>query len=80
LFKEELSVPDQDVLQKRLLMQKTAEFHKKMNDFRPNAIFSSSVVRSTTLDKGLKPVLDYDFFNKTGSSFAIGSSNPNSTK
>jgi len=80
LFKEELSVPDQDVLQRRLLMQKTAELQQKMNEFRPNAIFSSNVVRSTILDKGLKPVLDYDFFNKTSSTFAVGSSNPNSTK
>jgi len=57
-------------------MQKTAELQQKMNDYRPNAIFSSSVVRSTSLDKR-KP--EFDLF-KTISSFGIGSINSNSTK
>lgn len=51
-----------------------------MNEFRPNAIFTSSVKRSTTVDLGTKPVLDYDFFNKTTSTFGVGSNDPYSTK
>ncbi len=37
-------------------------------------------MRTTTVDRGLKPVLDYDYFNKTVSTFGVGSNEPYSTK
>lgn len=51
-----------------------------MSEFRPNANFASTVKRSSSLDPESKQVVDYDFFNKTVSTFGVGSIDPNSTK
>ena len=45
-----ISVKDKDVWEKRLAFQRTIELHKKLNDMRPNAVFSSTVKRESTSD------------------------------
>jgi len=41
-----ISVKDKDVVEKRFAFQKTIEFHRKMQDLKPNAIFTSTVKRT----------------------------------
>ena len=43
--REEISVVDPEVHQRRLAYQKTAELHKKLGEIRPNAVFHSIVKR-----------------------------------
>jgi len=45
-----ISVKDKDVWEKRLAFQRTIELHKKLNDMRPNAVFSSTVKRESKSD------------------------------
>lgn len=47
---DDLMVVDQEVADRRLAFQKTAELHKKLNDIRPNAIFQSQVKRATSIE------------------------------
>lgn len=41
-----ISVKDKDVLEKREAFQRTIEMHKKLNDMRPNYMFTSNVERT----------------------------------
>lgn len=45
-----ISVKDKDIWEKRLAAQKTIELHKKLNDLRPNAVFTSGVKRESKFD------------------------------
>ena len=40
-----ISVKDKDVADKRQAIQQTIDMHKKINDLRPNAVFTSNVKR-----------------------------------
>jgi len=45
-----ISVKDKDIWEKRLAAQKTIEMHKKLNELRPNAVFTSNVKRESMFD------------------------------
>ncbi len=62
--REEISVVDPEVHQRRLAYQKTAELHKKLGEIRPNAVFHSSVQRDAASDK-----LRIEAANSTASTF-----------
>ena len=42
-----ISVKDKDVADKRQAIQQTIELHKKINELRPNAVFTSNVKRGS---------------------------------
>ena len=75
--KDDLIVVDQEVADRRLAFQKTAELHKKLNDIRPNAIFQSQVKRATTIDDNSSAQLlgDSNFLSTGTTTFANVNSN-----
>lgn len=56
--KDDLIVVDQEVKERRMAFQKTAELHSKLAAIKPNAVFSS-VVKRTTMDPKMSTKSDF---------------------
>ncbi len=63
-----ISVKDKDVWEKRVAFQRTIELHKKLNEMRPNAVFTSTVKRESKFD-GMNSTSADDRKTTTGATF-----------